>query len=244
MSRLNSTLIMLCTLSILSFSGHAELQDQGLNSIMQIIDKAIEDIINRETSADNAEADAAAMENATTTVVNLSKTLGSLSYSRLQCGEADVLSEFTQRVQKMPEEGRDAMRDAFQEGFDKSKNDTQLLSEDECARLTQARIRTEAVDETNLVEENQKKETEQPVVEKEPELPPEEPRLRHLRIAELSGQLAYKRKICNGEEVFTRDYNAFMESVPEDYLQEVKDMYWKGYKHGRRMNPDLTSDTC
>ena len=244
MSRLNATLIMLYTLSVLSFSGHAELQDQGLNSIMQIIDKAIEDINTRETSGDNAEADAEALENATTTIVNLSKTLGSLSYSRLQCGEADVLSEFTQRVQKMPEQGRDAMRDAFQEGFDKSKDDTQLLSEDECARLTQARVRTEAVDETNVVEEKQKKETGQPLVEKEPELPPEEPRLRHLRIAELSGQLAYKRKICDGEEVFTRDYNAFIESVPVDYLQEVKDMYWKGYKHGRRMNPDLSSDTC
>jgi predicted secreted protein len=244
MSRLNTTLVMLCTLSVLSFSGHAELQDQGLNSIMQIIDKAIEDISNRETSADNAEADEAALKNATTTVVNLSRTLGTLSYSRLQCGEADVLSEFTQRVQKMPEQGRDAMRDAFQEGFDKSKDDTQLLSEDECARLTQARVRTEAVDETNVVEENQKKETEQAVAEKEPELPPEEPRLRHLRIAELSGQLAYKRKICDGEEVFTRDYNAILESVPDDYLQEVKDMYWKGYKHGKRMNPDLTSDTC
>jgi len=244
MSRLKSTLILLCTLSVLSFSGHAELQDQGLNSILQIIDKAIEDTSNTETSGYNAEADAAALENATRTIVNLSKTLGSLSYSRLQCGEADVLSEFTQRVQKMPEEGRDAMRDAFQEGFDKSKEDTQLLSEDECARLTQARVRTEAVDETNVVEENQIKETGKPLVEKEPELPPEEPRLRHLRIAELSGQLAYKRKICDGEEVFTRDFNAFMESVPEDYLQEVKDMYWKGYKHGRRMNPDLSSDTC
>ena len=244
MSRLNPTLIMLCTLSLLSFSGHAELQDQGLNSIMQIIDKAIEDINNRETSTDNAETAEATLENATATIVNLSKTLGTLSYSRLQCGEADVLSEFTQRVQKMPEEGRDAMRDAFQEGFDKSKDDTQLLSEDECARLTQARVRTEAVDETNVVEENQKKETEQPLVEKEPELPPEEPKLRHLRIAEISGQLAYKRKICDGEEVFTRDYNTFMELVPEDYLQEVKDVYWKGYKHGRRMNPDLTSDTC
>jgi predicted secreted protein len=210
---------------------------------MQIIDKAIEDISNRDTDGDNPEADAEALENATATIVNLSKTLGTLSYSRLQCGEADVLSEFTQRVQKMPEQGRDAMRDAFQEGFDKSKDDTQLLSEDECARLTQARIRTEVVDETNVVEENQQKETKQSL-EKEPELQPEEPRLRHLRIAELSGQLAYKRKICDGEEVFTRDYNAFMESVPEDYLQEVKDMYWKGYKHGRRMNPDLSSDTC
>ena len=244
MSRLSSTLIMLCTLSVLSFSGHAELQDQGLNSILQIIDKALEDINNRETSGDNAEADVAASENATQTIVNLSRTLGTLSYSRLQCGEADVLSEFTQRVQKIPEQDRDAMRDAFQEGFDKSKDDTQLLSEDECARLTQARIRTEAVDETNVVEENKKKQTEQPLAEKEPELAPEEPRLRHLRIAELSGQLAYKRKICDGEKVFTRDYNAFMKSVPEDYLQEVKDMYWKGYNHGKRMNPDLSSDTC
>ncbi len=244
MSRLSSTLIMLCTLSVLSFSGHAELQDQGLNSILQIIDKALEDISNREPSGDNAEAEVAALENATQTIVNLSKTLGSLSYSRLQCGEADVLSEFTQRVQKMPEQGRDSMRDAFQEGFDNSKDDTQLLSEDECVRLTQARVRTEVVDETNVVEENQKKGAEQPVAEKEPELPPEEPRLRHLRIAELSGQLAYKRKICDGEKVFTRDYNAFLKSVPEDYLQEVKDMYWKGYKHGKRMNPDLSSDTC
>ena len=244
MSRLNSTLIMLCTLSVLSFSGHAELRDQGLNSIMQIIDKAIDDIGNRETGGDNAEADAAALENATATIVNLSKTLGSLSYSRLQCGEADVLSEFTQRVQKMPEEGRDAMRDAFQEGFDKSKDDTQLLSEDECARLTQARDRSETVDETNVVEENLKKEAGQPLAEKEPELPPEEPRLRHLRIAELSGQLAYKRRICDGKKIFNRDFNAFMESVPEDYLQEVKDMYWKGYRHGRRLNPDLSSDTC
>ena len=52
MSRLYFTLIILCTLSALSFSGHAELQDQGLNSIMQIIDKAIAEI-----SEDNVEAD-------------------------------------------------------------------------------------------------------------------------------------------------------------------------------------------
>ncbi len=239
MSRLYFTLIILCTLSALSFSGHAELQDQGLNSIMQIIDKAIAEI-----NEDNVEADTELLETATAAIVNLSRTLGSLSYSRLQCGEADVLSEFTQRVQKMPEEGRDAMRNAFQEGFDKSKNDTELLSEDECTRLTQSRIRTEVVNETNVDQEEQKKKVEQEMVEQEPEIPPEEPRLRHLRIAELSGQLAYKRKICDGDQVFNRDFNAFMKSVPEDYLQEVKDMYWKGYKHGRRMNPDLTSDSC
>ncbi len=239
MSRLNSTLIILCTLSVLSFSGHAELQDQGLNSILQIIDKAIAEI-----SEDNAETDAGTLETATAAIVNLSRTLGSLSYSRLQCGEADVLSEFTQRVQKMPEEGRDAMRNAFQEGFDKSKNNTELLSEDECTRLTQSRIRTESVNETNVEGEGQKKEVAQEMVEQEPELAPEEPRLRHLRIAELSGQLAYKRKICDGDDVFNHDYNDFIKSVPEDYRQEVKDMYWKGYQHGRRMNPDLTSDSC
>ncbi len=185
MSRLNSTLIILCTLSVLSFSGHAELQDQGLNSILQIIDKAIAEI-----SEDNAETDAGTLETATAAIVNLSRTLGSLSYSRLQCGAAYVLSEFTQRVQKMPEEDRDAMRDAFQEGFDKSKNNTELLSDDECTRLTKSRIRTEAVNETNIEEEGQKKQAAQEMVEQEPELQQEEPRMRHLRNAELSGQLA------------------------------------------------------
>jgi predicted secreted protein len=140
----------------------------------------------------------------------------------------------------MPEASRDAMRNAFQEGFDKSKGATKLLSEDECKRLTQSRIRPETVDETNIEEQEKKPEIEQKVVEQE--LPPEEPKLRHLRIAEISGQLAYKRKICDGDEVFTRDYNAFMESVPEEYQEEVKAIYWKGYKHGKRMNPDLTSD--
>ena len=244
MSRLKSALIVLCALSALSFSSHAELQDQGLNSIMQIIDKAIEEIgikLNEEGEAD-AEADPAALDNATATIVNLSKTLGSLSYSRLQCGEADVLSEFTQRVQLMPEASRDAMRNAFQEGFDKSKKGTELLSEDECKRLTESRLRAETVDETNVVEEQQQPEVKQEKVEQE--LPSEEPKLKHLRIAELSGQLAYKRKICEGDDVFTRDYNAFMETVPEEYQEEVKTIYWKGYKHGKRLNPNLTSDGC
>lgn len=242
MSRLNSALIVLCTLFVISISSHAELQDQGLNSIMQIIDKAIEQMGREKTGAENAEADAAALDTATATIVNLSKTLGSLSFSRLQCGEADVLSEFTQRVQQMPEASRDAMRNAFQAGFDNSKKDTELLSDDECKRLTQSRVRTETVDETNVVEEKQKPEIKQKVVEQE--LPPEEPKLRHLRIAELSGQLAYKRKICDGDKVFTRDYNAFMKSVPEEYQEEIKAIYWKGYRHGKRLNPNLTSDTC
>lgn len=242
MRRLTTAVLLLCTLSALSFSGNAELQDQGLNSIMQIIDKAIEQISSEITQEDSAEADPAALDTATAAIVNLSKTLGSLSYSRLQCGEANVLSEFTQRVQQMPEVSRDAMRNAFQEGFDNSKNNTELLSEDECKRLTQSRLRAETVDETNVVEEPQKPELKQKAVEQE--LPPEEPKLRHLRIAELSGQLAYKRKICEGEKVFTRDYNAFMESVPEEYQEEVKTIYWKGYKHGKRLSPNLTSDGC
>ena len=242
MSRLNSALIVLCTLSVISISSHAELQDQGLNSILQIIDKAIEQMGIEKTGAENAEAEAAALDTATATIVNLSKTLGSLSFSRLQCGEADVLSEFTQRVQQMPEASRDAMRNAFQAGFDNSEKDTELLSEDECKRLTQSRIRTETVDETNVVEEEQKPEIKQKVVEQE--LPPEEPKLRHLRIAELSGQLAYKRKVCDGDKVFTRDYNDFMKSVPEQYQEEVKAIYWKGYRHGKRLNPNLTNDAC
>ena len=242
MNRLTTAVFFLCTLSALSFSSYAELQDQGLNSIMQIIDKAIGELDRENTDEETDEADAAALETATVAVVNLSRTLGSLAYSRLQCGQADVLSEFTQRVLQMPEASRDAMRNAFQEGFDKSKGATKLLSEDECKRLTQSRIRPETVDETNIEEEEKKPEIEQKVVEQE--LPPEEPKLRHLRIAEISGQLAYKRKICDGDEVFTRDYNAFMESVPEEYQEEVKAIYWKGYKHGKRMNPDLSQDGC
>jgi len=242
MNRLTATILFLCALSLLSFSSHAELQDQGLNSILQIIDKAVDEINQENTGEENDETDAAALETAIAAVVNLSRTLGSLAYSRLQCGEADVLSEFTQRVQQMPEANRDAMRNAFQEGFDKSKDGAKLLSEDECKRLTQSRIRPETVDDTDIEGEEKKPEIEQKEVEQE--LPPEEPKLRHLRIAELSGQLAYKHKICDGDAVFTRDYNAFMESVPEEYQEEVKAIYWKGYQHGKRLNPDLTSDSC
>ena len=146
MSSIKSALITLCALSALSFSSHAELQDQGLNSILQIIDKAIAEIAlqDPDTLAEDAEFDPLLIETATVTIVNLSRTLGTLSYSRLQCGEAEVLAEFTQRVQKMPEQSRNLMRDAFQEGFDKSKFDTALLSDDECKRLTQSRSRVES----------------------------------------------------------------------------------------------------
>ncbi len=228
----------------LSFAGRAELLDQGLNSIMEIIDKAITEL-NQQVSEDGGELDPAVLENATNTIVNLSRTLGTLSYSRLQCGEAGVLAEFTQRVQQMPDESRDPMRDAFQEGFDKSKDDTPLLSQDECDRLTRSRNRGESETEANVEADPSKtKSVEEPVEEVVEELPPEDPKFRHLRVAELSGQLAYKRKFCEDEEVFNRDYNEYLGSIPEEYREEVKAAYWKGYQRGERLNKGLTKDKC
>lgn len=237
-------LLALFCLSALSFTGRAELLDQGLNSIMEIIDKAIVEL-NQQAPEDGSEIDPELLKNATGTVVNLSRTLGTLSYSRLQCGEASVLAEFTQRVQQMPDESRDPMRDAFQEGFDKSKEDTPLLSQDECERLTRSRNRNETETEANVTEDATKPEAEvAPVEEEVVELPPEDPKFRHLRIAELSGQLAYRRKFCQDEKVFNRDYNEYLESIPEDYREDVKTAYWKGYKHGKRLNKNFTREQC
>ena len=239
-------LLALFFLSALSFAGRAELVDQGLNSIMEIIDKAIVEL-NQQAQADDSEIDPAMLENATGTVVNLSRTLGTLSYSRLQCGEASVLAEFTQRVQQMPDASRDPMRDAFQEGFDKSKEDTPLLSADECERLTRSRKRSEVGTEANVVEDETRaksKAVAPPVEEVVVELPTEDPKFRHLRIAELSGQLAYRRKFCEDEKVFNRDYNEYLESIPEEYREEVKTSYWKGYKRGKRLNKNLTRAQC
>lgn len=234
-------LLVLFILSSQSFPVRAELLDQGLNSIMVIIDKAIAEL-SQQAPEDGAEVDAATLENATNTIVNLSRTLGTLSYSRLQCGEASVLAEFTQRVQLMPEESRDPMRDAFQEGFDKSKEETTLLSTDECERLTRSRIRSEEPTDANVVADDAKVKPE--VEEVKEELPPEDPKFRHLRIAELTGQLAYKRKFCEDEQVFNRDYNEYLQSIPEDYREEVKSAYWKGYKHGKRLNKNFTRAQC
>ncbi len=239
-------LLALLLLSALSFAGRAELVDQGLNSIMEIIDKAIAEL-NQQTPADGSEIDPALLENATGTVVNLSRTLGTLSYSRLQCGEASVLAEFTQRVQQMPDESRDSMRDAFQEGFDKSKEDTPLLSADECERLTRSRKRSEIGTEANVVEDETGGKSKAVAPSEEDvvvELPPEDPKFRHLRIAELSGQLAYRRKFCEDEKVFNRDYNEYLESIPEEYREAVKTSYWKGYKRGKRLNKNLTRAQC
>lgn len=211
---------------------------------MEIIDKAIVEL-NQQAQEDGSEIDPAVLENATGTIVNLSRTLGTLSYSRLQCGEASVLAEFTQRVQQMPDESRDPMRDAFQEGFDKSKEETPLLSQDECERLTRSRNRGETQTGANVTGDETKAETKvAPVEEEVVELPPEEPKFRHLRIAELSGQLAYRRKFCQDEKVFNRDYNEYLESIPEEYREDVKTAYWKGYKHGKRLNKNFTREQC
>ena len=40
--------------------------------------------------------------------------------------------------------------------------------------------------------------------------------MRLLRVAELTGQFAYKRKFCVDEKVFNRDYNEYLNSVPEE----------------------------
>lgn len=234
--------LFLC--ATLSLTARAEMLDQGLNSIMGIIDKAIAEL-NQQTPADGGEIDQTALANATGAIVSLSRTLGTLSYSRLQCGEASVLAEFTQRAQLMPDESRDSMRDAFQEGFDKSKADTPLLSQDECERLTRSRIRNDTGIEANVVEDAIKSDKEPaPVTEAVEELPSEDPKLRYLRIAELSGQLAFRRKFCQDETIFNRDYNEYLESIPEAYRDEAKTAYWKGYKHGKRLNRNFTRDRC
>ena len=243
-------LFVILALSGFASGARAELQDQGLKSIMDIIDKAISQL-GEQTDAAAADSDPAELENAlnnaTTTVVNLSRTIGTLSYSRLQCGQAEVLSEFTQRVQLMPEASRNPMRDAFQEGFDKSKEETPLLSSDECQRLTRSRQRSETIKEANVKQEKAKTSTnkqEAEVQAVEETVDVEDPMFRHLRIAELSGQLAYKRRICQDEKVFNRDYNEYLESIPEEYREEVKSAYWKGFKHGKRLNKNLTQANC
>jgi len=240
-----SSLIAFCTLCSLTFSGYAELKDQGLQSIMQIIDKAVDEVKGAAEQRDNEteEQMKARLDAASATIVNLSRTLGTLSYSRLQCGEAGVLAEFTQRVQLVPNERRNAMRDAFQEGFDKSKQDTPLLSEDECKRLTESRNRDDQTDVANVATDDKGKKAKE-VVKKVAEEPAEDPKVGLLRVAELTGQFAYKRKFCEDDKIFNRDYNEYLNSVPEALREEVKVAYWKGFKHGKRLNKNLTKSQC
>lgn len=237
--------IVLIYLSFL-FPGSAfALQDQGLSSIMDIIDRAIDEFnVKTEEQQGSDEEKQKMSQAASATVINLSRTLGKLSYSRLQCGQADVLAEFTQRVQKMPQDFRDPMRDGFQEGFDKSKAETPLLSEDECNRLTQSRTRGEKQVDANISEEKKRKtEEENKIVEKAP-VPAEDPKLKHMRIAELSGQLAYRRKYCGDNKVVSRDFNEVISKMPEEFQELAKKSYWKGYKHGKRLNKGLNKDNC
>jgi len=236
-------IILICQLFFVPGMAIA-LEDQGLSSIMSIIDKAVEAFNAKTDEAQGTEEEQKAKaESSSAIIVNLSRTLGKLSYSRLQCGQADVLGEFTQRVQKMPDEFRNPMRDAFQLGFDKSKAETALLSEDECERLTQSRNLTDKKIEANVEEEEEKDvEKKQKVVEK-PKLV-EDPKLKHFRIAELSGQLAYKRKFCGDDKVITRDFNEVIGAMPEEIQAEAKQVYWKGYKHGKRLNKSLTQEKC
>ena len=238
-------LIVLCILFSLPFMLHAELKDQGLNSIMQIIDKAIANTADTGElkEGETEEQVAARKASANATIINLSRTLGSLSYSRLQCGEADVLAEFTQRVQLVAEENQDAMRDAFDEGFDKSKEETELLSEDECRRLTASRKRSEKAEVANVAEDPAQKKAAEKEEVAEPE-PEEDPKLALMRVAELSGQLAYKRQFCDGKKVFTRDYNEYIAKAPDEFKEDVKNAYWKGFKHGKRLNKNLTKSHC
>ncbi len=217
------------------------LEDQGLNSIISIIDKAVE-AYNNQAVNENADASAnqAQAESAASTIVNLSRTLGKLSYSRLQCGQADVLAEFTARVQKVPAEVQNRMRDAFQLGFDKSKAEEKLLSADECERLTQSRnLAEQKVEDTTDKSDEEKKAQVQKKVE-----PKVDPKLRHLRLAELTGQLAFRRKFCGDKKVVTRDFNEVIAKMPQPFQAEAKQAYWKGYKHGKRLNKNLTPDKC
>ena len=218
------------------------LEDQGLNSIISIIDKAV-DAYQKQSADEGISAQDKKKQSASaaSTIVNLSRTLGKLSYSRLQCGQADVLAEFTARVQKVPPEIQNQMRDAFQLGFDKSKAEEKLLSADECERLTQSRNLGEKKVEANVEQDKEAKK--EAKAEKKPE-PKVDPKLRHLRLAELTGQLAYKRKFCGDKKVVTRDFNEVIANMPKEFQAEAKQAYWKGYKHGKRLNKNLSADKC
>lgn len=239
-----ASIVLIYMSFLLSGPAHA-LQDQGLSSIMDIIDRAIGEFNTKSEEQQGSEEEKQkASEAASGTVINLSRTLGKLSYSRLQCGQADVLAEFTQRVQKMPQDFRDPMRDAFQQGFDQSKSETPLLSEDECNRLTQSRTLGDKQVDANVTEENNKKEQQKKQEVKKVVKPVEDPKLKHLRIAELSGQLAYRRKFCGDNKVVSRDFNEVISRMPQEFQEEAKKSYWKGYQHGKRLNKGLNSENC
>ena len=72
----------------------------------------------------------------------------------------------------------------------------------------------------------------------------EDPKLRHLRIAELSGQLSWRRRFCGDEKVHTRDFSEVINRMPEEYQAEARDAYWKGYRHGKFINKNFKKSSC
>lgn len=232
-------------LALVFLPTHAELNDQGLISIISIIDKAIEST--KSTAANPSEnnnppktAEELAKELSSSTIVNMARTLGNLSFSRLQCGETSVLGEFTKRVQSAPELYQNAMRSAFQEGFDKSKASTKLLSKDECKRLTESRQIKATQAEAKV---DAPKKAQQPK-QAQKQKPAEDPSLKYKRIAYITGQFAYKKKYCGDKKVINRDFNEVIKPMPKDMQDIAKKSYWKGYKQGKRMNKNLTADHC
>lgn len=228
---------------LLSAPIHAQLNDQGLNSIISIIDKAITDLQPAE-GEDAATTDESPNEGdanvSGSTLVNLARTLGNLSFSRLQCGEAGVLAEFTKRVQIVPPEYQDLMRTAFQEGFDRSKSESKLLSEDECKRLTESRQQKAQKTEDKVAAPKPKQEKK---VEQKPE-PVVDPATKHLRLANMTGQLAYKKKFCGDRKIHNKDFNEIIYKMPKEFRERAKKSYWKGFQQGKRMNKNLTKEKC
>jgi len=242
MKTLTTTLLIL----MLSTSAHSALNDQGLNSIISIIDKAITTLATDKNAPAKTDANAKvktdeeiATELSNSILVNMARTLGKLSFSRLQCGEATVLGEFTKRVQAAPEQYQNFMRIAFQEGFDKSKADTKLLSDDECKRLTESRqLKAKKVEDKVKAPNKETKTAKKEVQVKE------DPFLKQLRLANMAGQLAYKRKFCGDKKIINKDFNDIISKMPKDKQKIGKKTYWKGYQHGKRMNKNLTINNC
>lgn len=235
----------LLLLFLMSSSAQAELNDQGLNSIISIIDKAIDTLKADKTGSKEEEkvkkgVKVEELDVSNSILVNMARTLGKLSFSRLQCGEANVLGEFTKRVQLAPEQYQNLMRIAFQEGFDRSKAETKLLSEDECKRLTESRqLKAKVVEDKVKVPIK-----EAAVVEEKAPEPEEDPSLKHMRLAHMAGQFAFKKKFCGDRAIINKDFNEIISNMPKEMQKEGKEAYWKGYKQGKRMNKNLTQDNC
>jgi len=242
MKTLATTLLFL----MLTTSTQAALNDQGLNSIISIIDKAITTLATEakepaktDPNAKTKTAEEISAELSNSVLVNMAKTLGKLSFSRLQCGEASVLGEFTKRVQAAPEAYQNFMRVAFQEGFDKSKAGTKLLSDDECKRLTESRqLKAKKVEDKVKAPKKEAKTAKKEIEVKE------DPFLKQMRLAHMAGQFAYKRKFCGDTKIINKDFNDIISKMPKEKQKIGKKTYWKGYQQGKRMNKTLSLSDC